>query len=64
MVGDRSWSKIPDMVRYPGTIARLKVGSCPNDDGSGQIFICPFPCSISIIIFIESVAAEKTARFC
>ena len=55
---------MPDMVLYPGTIARLKVGSCPNDDGSGQIFICPFPCGISIIIFIESVAAEKTARFC
>ena len=37
----------------------LKVGSCPYDDNPVQIFICPFPCSIS-----ESVAAEKAARFC
>ena len=24
----------------------LKVDSCPNNNSSGQIFICPFPCSI------------------
>ena len=36
----------------------LKVGSCPDDDNPVQIFICPFPCSIS-----ESVAAEKAQDF-
>ena len=42
----------------------LKVGSCSNNDNSVQIFFCPFLCSILIILFFESVAAEKTAKFC
>ena len=39
----------------------LKVGSCPDDDSSAQFFFCPFLCSIWIILFSESIAAEKTA---
>ena len=42
----------------------LKVGSCPNDGILSKFLICPFLCFIAIIIFSESVAAEKTARFC
>ena len=45
-------------------IGNLKVGSCPNDDNSVQIFFCPFLCSIQIILYFEFVAAKKTARFC
>ena len=42
----------------------LKVGSCPNNGNSVQTFFCPFLCSIQIVLFFESVAAMKTARFC
>ena len=42
----------------------VKVGSCPNDDNFVQIFFCPFVCSISIILFPESVFAKKIARLC
>ena len=40
----------------------LKVGSCPDDDSSVQIFL--FVLFRVIIIISESVAAEKAARFC
>ena len=44
------------------TFVFLKVGSCSNNDNSVQIFFCPFLSTISIILFFESVAAEKTAN--
>ena len=37
----------------------LKVGSCPNDDNSVQIFVYPCLCSISKILFSESVVPSK-----
>ena len=36
----------------------LKVGSCPNDDNSVKKFYLSFLCSICIILFSESVAAN------
>ena len=41
----------------------LKVGSCPNNDKSVQVF-CPFLYSSQIILFSESIPPEKTSRFC
>ena len=54
------WGELPGTTTSP----ELKVGSCPNNDNSVQIFFCPFLGSIQIILFFESVAAEKTARIC
>ena len=45
-------------------ILLLKVGSCPKDDISVEIFNVSFLCSICINIFSEPVAAKKNARFC
>ena len=42
----------------------LKVGSCPNDENSVQILFCAFMCSFRIFLSSESIAVEKTARFC
>ena len=42
----------------------LKVGSCPNNDISVHILFCTSLCRILIILCSESVAAQKTARFC
>ena len=43
--------------------AIIKVGSCPNDENSVQIFFLSFLCCIGIILCAESVAAKKNARF-
>ena len=34
------------VIKWMLFILILKVGSCPNDGNSVQIFLCPFLCSI------------------
>ena len=54
----------PNLKAFYSTAKALKVGSCPNDENSVQISFYAFMCSIRIFMRSESVAVEKTARFC